>query len=273
MPQVGVDRWGTLLACLTVHSPQKLPLLDQTVKTVLGGPGIAFEVVAGTPAARYGPRITVRPAGDRLALAGAVGLASHPWGPPDWVGLRVGVDGKVAAKAYHRLRRSDPAGSSPGGFAVPGGRFPVPAGLPGGLYPVMAALDGTAVELYLRMAPAGPWTAFVSACTAALGGPGGPCSPHPRPAGRAFCLSLRRDERGLSAVTVYADHRALPGDREIGRAWTEGMDQAERTAYELALAGVRSLGPRPRDGWHAALGWTLERDRGWHRAASLRVPG
>ena len=248
-------------------------MLEQTVKTVLGGPGIAFEVLAGTPGSRYGPRITVRPAGDRRALAGAAGLASHLWGPPDWVGLRVRGDGTVGAKAYHRLRRSDPEGSSTGWFAVPGGRFPVPAGLPAGLYPVMAALDGPTVELYLRLAEARSWTSFVSASMASLGGPGHPFSPHPRPVDRAFCLSLRRDDRGLSAVTVYADHRALPDDREVRRAWAEGMDEAERSAYELALAGVRSLGPRPRRGWHAALGWTLERDRGWHRAASLRVPG
>jgi hypothetical protein len=136
----------------------------------------------------------------------------------------------------------------------------------------MAALDGTAVELYLRLAQARSWTSFVSACTAPFGGAGHRFSPHPRPAGRAFCLSLRRDQRGLSAVTVYADDRALPDDQEIRRAWTEGMDQAERTAYELALAGVRSLGPRPRRGWHAMLGWTVERDGSRHRAASLRVP-
>jgi hypothetical protein len=269
MPQLGVDRWGTLLACLAARSPEKLPLLEQTVKTVLGGPGIAFEVIAGTPGARYGPRITFRPAGDRHALAGAVGLASHPWGPPDWVGLRVRGDGTVYAKAYQRLRYADPEGPSTGWFAVPGGRFPMPAEL----YPVMAALDGSAVELYPRLAEARSWTSFVSASTAPFGGPGHPFSPHPRPADRAFCVSLRRDDRGLSAVTVYADHRALPDDRGIRRAWMEGMDQAERSAYELALAGVRSLGPRPRRGWHAALGWTLEQDRGWHRAASLRVPG
>jgi hypothetical protein len=53
------------------------------------------------------------------------------------------------------------------------------------------------------------------------------------------------------------------------------MDEAERSAYEAALAGVRQLGrpgPRGMAARHALLGWTWERGGGWHRAASLRLP-
>ena len=71
---------------------------------------------------------------------------------------------------------------------------------------------------------------------------------------------------------MFADYRALPDDDTIQRLWLQDMCSSEAQAYELALAGVRSLGRRRLGSWHAMLGWTLERDGTWHKAASLRFP-
>jgi hypothetical protein len=223
-------------------------------------------VIAGAPFRRYGARVTFRPVKKARPLAAAFGLDGHPWGDPTWVGIRVRPDGGLQAKAYHRLEKLD-------------GRFVLPPGLPAGLRPVMAALHEGALELYLRLGPAArSWASFVAAVTQAAGsGVDIPFSPLPRPAEDGFCLSLRWQDGALTSLSLFADQRSLPGDEEIRRAWPEGMDDFDRSAYEAALAAVRGLGRLPAShAWHGMLAWTLERspDGGgsWHRAASLRVP-
>jgi hypothetical protein len=219
---------------------------------------VPFEVIAGTPGERYGARLTFRATGSTAALAEAGGFTHHPWGAPDWLGVRVSRGAGLQVKAYHRLTDLR--------------RFRLPAGLPAPLYPVMAALHDNAVEVYLRFGACSTWTEFVQRCGGVLGEVHRPFSPHPRPVESAFCLSLRWQDERLTAVSVFADYRALPDDETIARRWSEGMTERDRTAYELALAGVRSLGRRPFSAWHAMLGWTLESNGSWHRAASLYVP-
>ena len=58
----------------------------------------------GTPASRYGARVTFEGRGEaRAALAATFGIGRHPWGTPDWVGVRVRPDGTRGVKAYHRV--------------------------------------------------------------------------------------------------------------------------------------------------------------------------
>jgi hypothetical protein len=117
-----------------------------------------------------------------------------------------------------------------------------------------------------------PWAAFVAACLAPLGGEPIRFSPVPRTAERGFMVSYRWAGPRLDAVTVYALPPSLPPDRDIPGAWKEGMDEGARVDYETALAGVRGFGPPSHRGWHTLLGWTLDRDGTWHRAAGLRIP-
>jgi len=262
----------TLVACLTLSSPPSASVLGQAVQAAVAVGGLPFEAVAGTPTARYGARLSFRPGHDRRALAAAFGLDAHPWGLPDWIGVRVRPQRTVSTKAYHRLAHLDSAVCEGGRFRFAGLDLPLPEALPAGLRPIMASQDGESVELYLRLADARSWTSFVARCTEAFGGQTYPFSPTPRPVEEAFCVSLRWQVENLSAVTMYADQRALPPDRDIPEAWTTGMDERERAAYEAALVGVRSLGSTRGSGWHAMLGWTVEHDDTWHRHASLRVP-
>jgi hypothetical protein len=278
-PEPVEDRWDTLLACLTLSRPTNLPSILRTVKSALQAGGIPFEVMAGSPASRYGARISFRPGRERRPLAEATGLAAHPWGLPDLVGLRQRPDGTVHAKGYHLLTHLNREAWGGGRFVVdrgpavlPDGGLPVPSGLPDGLDPWMVALDGAAIELYLHLAPARTWTSFATACAAVFDAPAYPCVPHPWPVEQGFSLSLRWEQHRLSALTLYADQRALPHDDDVSRVWCQGMEAADRMAYQMALAGVRGHGPRGIGRWHAILCWTLEHDRTWHRSASLRVP-
>jgi hypothetical protein len=219
--------------------------------------GVPFEVIAGAPSARYGSRVTFRAERDPHALAEVFGHAAHPWGTPTWIGFRVRPDGTARSKPYHRLSTLDD-------------RFTLPAGLPSGFRPVMAALDDDQIELYLRFGGEMPWDRYVAACTAPLVITPTTFDPHPRPVGQAFCLSLKWTRGELTAITVFADHRALPDDRTIQQHWTRQMDDLDRCAYERALAAVRSIGRRG-TAWHAMLAWAFERDGDRHRAASLRL--
>jgi hypothetical protein len=223
--------------------------------------GVPFEAIAGTPAARYGARVTFRAQrGCEEALARALGTTRHPWGTPDWMGVRVHPDGRVHCKPYHGVVKVDD-------------RFTTVAPFTGTLYPVMASLDNGVTELYLRQSHATEWDAFLTRALAPLTTRSPfSCAPRPHHAPGSFCVSLRWREERIDAISVFADDRSLPADREIAEAWIAGLDATDRDAYEAALGGVRSIGPRPRHGWHAMLAWTLEADGTHHRAASLRVP-
>jgi hypothetical protein len=254
--------------------PEAGPPLLRALDAALAAGGQPFEAIAGSPVDRYGARLSFRPAGDPAPLAEEFGLAEHPWGLPAWVGVRVRPDCSLHAKGYHRLPRLDTEAWAEGTFAVAGRRLPLPARLPEGLYPVMGSLEGEEVELYMRLAPARTWSSFADLCTPGAGAASEAprFAPHPRPVDQAFCLSLRwAAGEELTAVTLYADDRALPDDRDTARLWREGLDELDATAYEAALGGARSLArPRAR-ARHALLAWARERSGTWHRAASLRL--
>lgn len=247
-----------MLSCLTVECPENVPPLSEALKRLRDTGCTIFEAVVGAPLARYGPRVTLDAGSDPPAKAHRLGQGGHPWGPPVWYGLRIGPDGEVKIKPYHRVRRLDD-------------RFTLPAGLPDGLVPQLASLDGDRTELYLRCRPALPWHEFAGACMALLDARPPLCAPHPRRAESAHCVSLSWAGADLAAVTVYAQDRCLPDDRTIARQWVDGLDDVDRRTYEAAVAGVRAAGRPGHRGWHAMLSWTVQADGQAHRAVSLRI--
>lgn len=265
--------YALLARCLSASNQRFDTLLHlrEAMERAFAAGALPFEVISGTPARRYGARITLTLGAQPARVAAAFGLEQHPLGIPTWIGLRVRDGGSVRVKAYHRMGPSQLDESW---------RQRLPAGLPEGLVPVMAALDGDARELYLRLQPACPWRSFAAVCTDLLGveHEAFPFAPEPRPEEGAFGVSLRWQQEPLAAVTLYADFRALPDDAGVRESWVPGLDPEDRRAYELALGGVRSLGAAGLRPWHTMLAWTLDvggdrNHRGhWHRAASLRVP-
>jgi hypothetical protein len=258
-----VQDWTEELARLATAHPAALPSLAGVVTALRAVGGVPFEVIAGTPAARYGARITFRPGGDPVALAGAAGLSDHPWGVPDWIGVRTSADGTVRCKAYHRR---------PPRLAI----TTVHRGLPPGLDPVMAARDGDAVEVYALCPGERSWRSFVSESLAPLpraarAGEAVTFSPVPRPARRGFAVSARHEGDVLSAITVYAFPRSLPrADDEVLAAWTEGMAGDERTSFGHAVVSAQRLtdGPGRLVG---LLAWTFDANGVSSRAISLQV--
>jgi hypothetical protein len=255
-----IGRWSVLANCLTISCPAASGHLERQIELATAAGARPFEAIAGAPAARYGARVTfTAPPTARRQMAVAFGMEHHPWGLPSWVGVRVSPTGLVRLKPYHRLTQLDD-------------RFPMPDGMAADLYPVMAALDGNATEVYLRAREIRPWDSFVAGCLAPIGGGVYPFAPRPRPAAHAHCVSLKWERGVLAAISLYADHRALPDDPTTGLQWAAGLDPDDARSYETALAGVRSLGRLRRGAWHAMLAWTIEANGQWHRAVSLRVP-
>lgn len=261
------QKWGLLAACLGVAQPQTVTVLvDEMARASRAGARL-FEVVTGAPHVRYGARITFETTDDsRDEVAAAVGLSAHPWGAPDWIGLRVSPAGEVVWKAYHRFERvaSD---------------VTVPPAFREALVPVMAARHGGTDELYFRRGEAEDWTPFVDgACNAVsidaphLAAAARPAfHPLPRAHLNSFGLSVKIDHGSITTLSFFADDRALPDDREIAAVWAASLDADDRAAYDAALACVRALGPRPVRGWHSLLAWSVDRRHGWSRAASLRT--
>src|SRR5207245_2497147 len=127
-------------------------------------------------------------------------------------------------------------------------------------------------EIYLRKRLACGFAEFATRCLAPLRLDPPETAPAPRPREHSFCVSLRREGERVSAISLYADWRSLPRDPEVERIWSVGLDEADRMAYQLAVAGVRSLGFLPSGNWHAMLAWTAEANGERHRAVSLSVP-
>jgi hypothetical protein len=263
-PAERVD-WALLSRCLTCGAPPNLngsanhaTLFAEELEKACDLGAVPFEVIAGTPTARYGGRVTFRLSAAKAAFLAAFGLDRHPWGEPNWVGLRTAPGGEIAAKAYHAIRAVE--------------SLPFQQSLTEHLYPVMASLHQGGREDYLRFKGACDWGEFARACLAPLGGASINFAPVPSSKDSAFCVSVRVRAGILEAITVLADFRALPDDDTIRHLWAQDMSEAEAGAYELALAAVRSCGPRRLGGWYEMLSWTVERDGTWHKAASLRFP-
>ncbi len=242
--------------CLAAASPRTISQIRAVLERAWAAGARPFEVIAGAPRARYGARITFD--GAVAAMAETYGLGAHPWGVPAWVGVRVRDDGETRAKAYHKNFDAN--------------AFPLWRELPGELYPVMASLDGDAREIYLRARAELPWSRFAAACLATVGAAPIEFAPRPRPAAHGFCVSLRFSRDTLSAVSLFADWRTLPAEREIERIWAAQLAPEDARAYELALAAVRSAGRLPSGAWHAMLAWSFEAGGEQHRAVSLSVP-
>jgi hypothetical protein len=248
------DLWISLLSQLTVSSADDRPELSAGVASCLAAGGEFFEVVAGTPQLRYGPRLTFTAPRTLPRFL----HADHPWGRPHWLGIRIAPDRRWVTKPYH-LR-----------FSMDG--FPLPSGLPTDVRPVMASRDGNTTEIYLRAMSPQRWSVFAAQSAALIDAPPPQCAPQPRPSTGSFALSLRWEGSDLTAVTVFADQRALPFDDDaIANQWIQGMDDKERTAYLAAYVGTHAFGSSPTRSRHAMLGWTLEAGGGSHRAASLRL--
>ncbi len=262
----GDERWDVLAACIGAAQPATVACLVQEIARVRAAGARPFEVIAGAPHHRYGARITFETSeANRERAAAASGLPAHPWGAPDWIGLRVSPAGDVVWKAYHRFDRV-------------ASLVAVPPQLPPTLVPVMAARHGGTEELYFRRGEAGAWLPFVDDVCRAMRmdltrfEPGVPAfRPLPRERANSFCVSVKFDHDHATAISLFADDRALPHDRTIAAEWAASLAAGDRLAYEAALAGVRALGPPPPRGWHAMLAWTVDARHGWSQAASLRI--
>ena len=250
--------WVQLAQCFSFRRPDHTQDLAKAIEKTCSLGAIPFEVIAGTPQEKYGARITFRLPADNAEVLAACGLACHPWGRPDWIGLRINREGRLIAKAYHKLAQIS--------------ELPFADDFTKKFYPVMSSFHENAIETYLRFRERCEWTEFVCACTESLSPYLPDFQPFPRPVAEAFCMSVRLRDGDIQAISVFADQRSLPDDDTIRQLWSRDMSSDEREAYELTLAGVRSCGPRRFGSWHAMLGWTLESDGVWHRAASLRFP-
>jgi hypothetical protein len=249
-----------LAHCLAWKQRETLTQLRREMERAIDASARPFEVIVGSPHARFGARVTFRlpeAASDRIAHE--LGLEPHPWGPASWLGLRISHQGDVEWKSYHRAR------------AVPRDLTP-PRAAPAPLVPVMAALHRDKYEVYYRLAERMRWVDFAaSAMRLASADP--PRTDIPiSPAVDAFCLSLSWVGKDLGSLTVFADDRTLPAEPEASQLWRDELpDDDDRVIYDAAVAGVRSLGPRAARGWHAMFAWTCSCDRQVSRAVSLRV--
>jgi hypothetical protein len=231
------------------------------MKELCGAGGRPFEVIAGAPRDAFGVRITYEAPRASAELARAAGIDRHPWGVPAWIGVRLSSTGALSFKPYHQLDRLDD-------------RFVLPRNLPAPLVPVMASLDGDETELYLRLDAEMRWPRFADAVARLIDAPTPACGIEPTPVRLGFCVSLKWHASALHTVTLFADHRCLPPDEDIRRVWRSALSPDDAAAYDNAYMAARSTGPRPWQGWHAMLAWSLDRGGDTRRAVSLFVsPG
>ena len=257
--------WSLLVRCLSFSSPlcepaHDTPILQKAIEKACALGGVPLEVIVGTPKDRYGARITLRLPFDKSEFVRAFGLDGHPWGLPEWVGLRTQGDGRLVIKAYHKEGPVDP--------------LPFQEKLSGRLDLVMAALHGDSTEAYWRFRGACPWQEFVEICLEGFGAAKLDYDFQPTPASvpDSFGVSEKREGGKVRAIALFAHYRALPDDATVSRLWTRDIPEQDREAYELALAAVRSTGQRQLGTWHAMLTWTLECSGEWHKSASLLFP-
>jgi hypothetical protein len=258
VPKAKID-CAFLARCLNFGSAAA-PQFETALEKAFMLGALPFEVTAGTPRARYGARMSFFPPAERSEFLATFGLTQHPWGPPVSVSLRTNDKGELVTKAYHRL--------------VPPLNFSFHEKLAGQMNHFLAALYNDATEAYFTYSGSYPWTEFVNLCLTGLGTvpPQINFQPPPRSTPRSFGAAVLSREGEVKAISVYADYRSLPDDETISRLWTLDMSDAEREAYELTLAAVRSCGARMFGSWHSYLVWTFERGGVWHKATSLHFP-
>jgi hypothetical protein len=260
-PGAKID-WALLARCLSFGRPGASVFEAALEKACTLG-AYPFDVVAGTPLARYGARITFSLPDEKSKFLAAFGLDHHPWGPPQFVGLRTNDEGQLVIKAYHQVVQPP---------VLP---FHVHERLGGQLDPYLAALYQGATENYFMYTGVCQWREFASMCLAGMsaGAPSVDFQPYPRLSGPgSFGASFLSKEGEVHAITLHASYLSLPDDETIVRLWTRDMPDGEREAYELTMAAVRSCGARRFGAWHSLLAWTFERDGTWHRAACFHFP-
>ncbi|GEM_PF-4565395 len=249
------DPWALALPVLAGPHTEAVPGLMARVAELRSAGARLFEVVVGTPIDAYGARLTFRTGdGDAVDVARRAGLSGHPWGVPDWIGVRTGADGAVRAKAYHR-------------------RPPLEAtlvhrGLPETARPVMAARDGGTVEVYAVLPGEMTWQRFATAALAPLG-----CAPVepgvgvvPRASG--YALSVRHDGDELSAVTLFVTSESLREDSAVEEEWVASMSREEGDQHRARVAAAATVS-RTTGRRYRMLAWSYARTGLVSRAVSL----
>jgi len=253
-----VDPWVLAAGVLAGPHAGAVPALVAQVAALRDAGARLFEVVVGTPVDAYGARLTfVTRSG---AATSVVGLDAHPWGPPDWVGLRTGADGAVRAKAYHRRPPLDPTS--------------VHRGLPADARPVMAARTEGATEVYAVLPGIRSWERFAAEALAPLG-----CVPFPPgvsvvPRPGACAVSVRHDGDELVAVTLFVASDALRPDDAVEAEWVAGMAPDEAASHRARVAAAatvsRTAGRRYRMlAWHCTRAGLVSRAVSVHSADVL----
>ncbi len=232
--------------------------LSEAMSDAVARGAILFEVVAGVPHEDFGARVTLDLEHAKPEVVDALALGPLPRGRPRWLGLRVGADGGLRIKGYYTPDHTTDV-------------LTVPPAFPSELDPVMVAQDSDVREVYYVARESYEWGEFATACLAPVGGALGEFEPEPRPAHRGFGVSLKWKANTLSSVTVFAHRASLPRDAEIPQLWMRGMSVEDGSAYRMYRAAVKAVGP-PVSDWHSLLCWTRDVERGWTRAASLRIP-
>jgi hypothetical protein len=259
------SRWHDLFRTLAGRGTPNVGAGIAVLDRALSAGAVPFEAVVGAPWHEFGARLTLDAGAAPQEVARALGIEAHRWGPPAWAGLRLGPDGAIVIKPYHR------AAGTAGDLGHP---LQLPAGMPGELRPVMAAEHRGTRELYARLEAERPWSWFAGRALELVGHdvPRFGFAPHPRPAASGFGLGLTWTGALVTAVTVYAGGQCLDDDAAVRGAWLSDMDEDDRRAYALALAGVSAAGPAGPRGQHAICWWTFTRSGARRRAVSLRLP-
>ena len=92
------DPWALSLPVLAGRHTDAVPELVERVAELRAAGARLFEVIVGTPVDAYGARLTFRfGGGDADEVVQRAGLSGHPWGVPDWIGVRTGGDGAALA--------------------------------------------------------------------------------------------------------------------------------------------------------------------------------
>ena len=255
------DPWALALPVLAGPHGEAVPELRSRVADLRGAGARLFEVVVGTPIEAYGARLTFRSgSGAAAGVAGRVGLADHPWGVPDWIGLRTAADGAVRAKAYHRRPPLDAT--------------LVHRGLPVTARPMMASLSGRSIEVYAALPGQLTWERFASAALEPLGCAAAPAGVTVVPRAGVFGVSVRHDGDQLSGMTLFVDSAALRDDAGVEEEWLGSLPPDERSLHVVRVAAAatvsRTSGRRYRMlSWHYAPAGLVSRAVSLHSADLL----
>jgi len=248
------DPWALALPVLAGPHGEAVPALLAQVTALRGAGARLFEVVVGTPVEAYGARLTFVNGDGSETVAARAGLGGHPWGPPDWVGLRTGADGAVRTKAYHRR--------------PPLAETLVHRGLPDTARPVMAARDGETTEVYAVLPGTVTWERFAGEALEPLG-----CAQRRPgvsivPKGSTVAVSVRHDGDELTALTLFVTSDALRADAPLEEEWVAGMSPQDASSHRLRVAAAATVS-RTAGRRYRMLAWHYTRAGFVSRAASI----